>query len=41
LAAKEKKTVKIVDGSACKVIDTGTANVICRDGTVHVLEAVR
>ena len=37
----EKKNVKMVDGSACKIIDTGTVNVTGRDGTVRALEAVR
>ena len=38
--AEEEETVKIVDGSACKIISTGTVNVTGRDGTVRALEAV-
>jgi len=41
LVAKEEETVKIVDGSTCEVIDTGTINVRCRDGTMRALEAIR
>jgi len=41
LVVKVEGIVKIVDGSTCKVIDTGTVNVTCRDGTVRALEAVR
>ena len=41
LVAKKKGIVKIVDCSACEVIDTGTINVTRRDGTVRALEAVR
>jgi len=41
LIAKEEDTVKMVDGSACEVIGTGTINVTCKDGTVCALEAVR
>ena len=33
--------MKMVDGSACKVIGTGTINVTESDGTVHALEVVR
>jgi len=33
LVAKEKGTVKIVDGLVCEVIGTRTVNVTCRDGT--------
>jgi len=40
LNAKEKGTVRMVDGSACKIIDTGTVKVTERDETVHVLEVV-
>ena len=41
LIAKEEGIVKVVDGSACEIIDTGTIKVTGRDGTVHALEAVR
>ena len=41
LAAKEKEFVKIVDGSTCEVIGTGTVKVTERDGTVRALEAVQ
>ena len=41
LIVKEEGIVKIVDGSARKIIDTGTVNVTERDGMVHSLEAVR
>ena len=41
LGCKEDETVKIVDGSACEVIDIGTVNVTGRDRTVRALEAVR
>ena len=34
-------TVKMVDDSACEVIDPRTINVICRDGMVHALEVIR
>ena len=40
LIVKEEGTVKIVDGSACKIISTGTVKVTERDETVHALEAV-
>jgi len=40
LVAKEEGTVKIVDGSTCKIIDTGTIKVTKRDGTMRALEAV-
>jgi len=40
LVAMEEGTVKMVDDSACKIIDTETVNVTCRDGTVHALEVV-
>jgi len=38
---KEEGTVKMVDGSACKVIDTGTCKVKGKDGIMHALEVVR
>jgi len=41
LVAKDEGIVKLVDGSACEVIDTKTFKVTCRDGMVHALEAVR
>jgi len=41
LVAKEKEIVKIVDGSACKIINTETVNIIGRDGMVRALKAVR
>jgi len=40
LVSKEEEIVKMVNGSAYKVIDTGTVKVTERDGTVHALEAV-
>ena len=40
LVAKEEWIVKMVDGSACEIIDTETVKVIGRDGTVRALEAV-
>jgi len=40
-AAKEEGSVRIVDGSACEVIGTGSVNVTGRDGTMRTLEAVR
>ena len=40
LVAKEEEIVKMVDGSACKIIDTRTIKVTERDGTVRALEAV-
>ena len=39
--AKEKETVKMVDGSACKVIGTGTVKIKGKDGAVRALEVVR
>ena len=41
LVAEEKGIVKMVNGSACEVIGTGTVKVTERDGTVRALEAVR
>jgi len=41
LVAKKEGTVKMVEGSACEVIGTGTIKVKERDETVHTLEAVR
>ena len=41
MVIKEEGTVKIVDGSACEVIGTGTVKVTGRDETVRALEAVR
>ena len=38
---EERVIVKMVDGSACEVISTGTVKVTGRDGTVRALEAVR
>ena len=35
---KEEGTVKMVDGSACEVIDIRTVKVTERDGMVHALE---
>ena len=40
LVVKEEGTIKIVDGSTCKVISTGTINVTCKVETVRALEAV-
>ena len=40
MIAKEEGIVKIVDGSACEVIVTGTIKITERGGTVHALEAV-
>ena len=41
LIAKEEGIVKMVDGSACKVIGTGTVKVTGRDGTMRALEAAQ
>ena len=41
LIAKEEGIVKMLDGSDCEVISTGTIKVTGRDGTVRALEAVR
>jgi len=41
LVVKEEGTVKMVDGLAYEVIDTGTVKVTERDETVSTLEAVR
>ena len=41
LVAKKEGTVKMVDGLAYEVIDTGTLKVTERDGTVRALEAIR
>jgi len=41
LVAKEEGIVKMVDGSTCEVINTGTVKVIGRDRTVRALKAVR
>ena len=38
---KGGRDVKMVDGSACEIIDTETVKVTGRDGTVRALEAVR
>ena len=40
LVAKEEGTVKMMDGSACEIIDTETIKIIERDGTMRALEAV-
>ena len=40
LIAKEEGIIKMVDGSACKVIGTVIVKITERDGTVHALEAV-
>ena len=40
LVAKEEGIVKMVDGSACEVIDTRTVKVTERNRTVRALEAV-
>jgi len=40
LIAKEERAVKMVDGSACKIIGTGTVNVTRRDGMVRALKVV-
>ena len=40
LVANEEGIVKMVDGSACEVIGTGTVKVTERDGTVRALETV-
>jgi len=40
LIAKEEGIVRMVDGSACEVIDTGIVKVTGRDRTVRTLEAV-
>ena len=41
LVAKKKGIVKMVDGSACEVIGTGTVKVTERDVIVRALEAIR
>jgi len=41
LIAKEERTIKMVDGSACKVIGTRIIKVTERDEMVHPLEAVQ
>ena len=41
LVAKEEGIVKMVDGSACEVIDTGIIKGTVRDRMVHALEVVR
>jgi len=40
LGAKEEGIVKMLDGSACEAIDTGTNNSTRRDGMMHALKAV-
>ena len=40
LVTKEEGIIKMMDGSACEVIGTGTVKVIGRDGIVCALEAV-
>ena len=40
LVPKEEEIVKIVDGSTCENIGSGTIKVIGRDGIVHAPEAV-
>ena len=40
LVAKEEGIVKMVNGSACKVIGTGIVKITERDGMVHTLEVV-
>ena len=41
LVEKEEGIIKMIDGSACEVIGTGTVKVTERDGTARALEAVR
>ena len=41
LVAKEEEIVKMVDGSACDVIDTEIVKVTGRDEKVRALKAVR
>ena len=41
LVTKEEGIVKMVDGSTCEVIGTGTVKVTERDRRVRALEAVR
>ena len=41
MVAKEEGIVKMVDGSACKVIGTGIVKITERDGMVHAPEAVQ
>ena len=41
MAVKEEGIVKMVDSSACEVIDIGIVKIIKRDGTVRALGAVR
>ena len=40
LIAKEEESVKMMNGSTYEVIDTGTVNFTCKDGTTHALEVV-
>jgi len=40
LVVKEEGIVKMVDGSVCEIIGTGTVKVTGRDGIVRALEAV-
>jgi len=40
LVVKEEGIIKMVDGSACEVIDNETINVTSRDEMVRALEAV-
>ena len=40
LVAKEEGIVKMVDISACEVIDTGTVKVTERDEMMHAMEVV-
>jgi len=40
LVAKEEMNVKMVNGSACKIIGTGTVKVTKRDRMMCALEAV-
>jgi len=37
----EEETIKMVDDSACKIINIGSINVKGKDGTLHASETVR
>ena len=41
MVAKEERTIKMVDVSACKIIGTETVNITGRDGAMHALEEVQ
>jgi len=41
LIAKEKGTIKMMDGSTCKIIGIGIVKVTCGDETMRTLEAIQ